>query len=99
MKLPKYFEWRKISLPVMGVFSRILKLIPFRDKTLWVFGCWMGKKYDDNAKFLFEYVSKNHPNIRCVWLTREESVACKVRELGYEAYLSSSFKGVMTSLR
>ena len=99
MKLPKYFEWRKISLPVMGVFFRILKLIPFRDKTLWVFGCWMGKKYDDNAKFLFEYVSKNHPNIRCVWLTREESVACKVRELGYEAYLSSSFKGVMTSLR
>ncbi|WP_163436658.1 CDP-glycerol glycerophosphotransferase family protein [Fibrobacter succinogenes] len=99
MKLPKFLEWRKFSLPMMGVLFRILKLITFRDRNLWAFGCWIGKKYDDNAKFLFEYVNKNHSNIRCVWLTRNKNVVAQVRQLGYEAYLSSSFKGVMMSLR
>lgn len=97
--LSKLLEWRKISLPVMGVLFRVLKLVPFRDRNLWVFGCWMGKKYDDNAKFLFEYVNKNHSNVRCVWLTRNKNVVALVRQLGYEAYLSSSLKGVMVSLR
>ncbi len=83
----------------MGVLFRVLKLVPFRKKNTWVFGCWMGKKYDDNAKFLFEYVNKNHPNIRCVWLSRNKNVVAQVRQLGYEAYLSSSLKGVMVSLR
>ena len=83
----------------MGVLFRVLKLVPFRDRNLWVFGCWMGKKYDDNAKFLFEYVNKNHSNVRCVWLTRNKNVVALVRQLGYEAYLSSSLKGVMVSLR
>ena len=95
----KIFEWRKFSLPMMGVLFRVLKLITFRDRNLWTFGCWIGKKYDDNAKFLFEYVNKNHPNIHCVWLTRNKNVVTQVRQLGYEAYLSSSFKGVMMSLR
>ena len=72
MKLSKFLEWRKVSLPMMGVLFRVLKLVPFRKKNTWVFGCWIGKKYDDNAKFLFEYVNKNHSNIRCVWLTRNK---------------------------
>ena len=97
--LSKLLEWRKISLPMMGILFRVLKLVPFRSKNLWAFGCWMGKKYDDNAKFLFEYVNKNHSNVRCVWLTRNKNVVAQVRQLGYEAYLSSSLKGVMVSLR
>ena len=97
--LSKLLEWRKFSLPVMGILFRVLKLVPFRDRNLWVFGCWMGGKYDDNAKFLFEHVNKNHRNIRCVWLTRNKNVVDQVRQLGYEAYLSSSLKGVKVSLR
>lgn len=97
--LSKLLEWRKISLPMMGILFRVQKLVPFRSKNLWAFGCWMGKKYDDNAKFLFEYVNKNHPKVRCIWLTRNKNVVAQVRQLGYEAYLSSSLKGVMVSLR
>lgn len=97
--LSKLLEWRKFSLPVMGILFRVLKLVPFRDRNLWVFGCWMGGKYDDNAKFLFEHVNKNHRNIRCVWLTRNKNVVDQVRQLGYETYLSSSLKGVKVSLR
>ena len=97
--LKKVLEWRKISLPLAALVFHVLKVLSIRDRKLWVFGCWKGMKYDDNSKFLFEYVNKHYPGIRCVWLTRKKSVAQKVRELGYEACVSTSLKGVWTSLR
>ncbi len=86
-------------MPLVGVVFHVLKLLPFRKKDLWVFGCWTGKKYDDNAKFLFEHVNKNHPEIRCVWLTRNPAVVKRVNALGYEAYMWNSFKGIAVALR
>ena len=94
-KLLKIFEWRKFSMPLVGILFHVLKLLPFRNKDLWVFGCWTGKKYDDNAKFLFEHVNKKHSEIRCVWLTRNPAVVKQVNALGYEAYMWNSFKGIV----
>jgi CDP-glycerol glycerophosphotransferase (TagB/SpsB family) len=73
--LNKALEWRKISLPLVALIFRVLKVLSIRNRKLWVFGCWKGMKYDDNSKFLFEYVNHHYPKIRCVWLTRENSVA------------------------
>ena len=95
----KLFEWRKFSLPFAGVLFHLLKLNPFHSKQIWLFGCWMGEKFDDNSKFLFEYVCKNCPKIRCIWITRRSSVCEQVRALGYECYFSSSFKGILYMLR
>ena len=86
-------------MPLVALIFRVLKVLSIRNRKLWVFGCWKGMKYDDNSKFLFEYVNHHYPKIRCVWLTRENSVAQKVRELGYEAYVSTSLKGVAVALR
>lgn len=97
--LSKALEWRKISLPLMGVLFRTLKLFPFRHKRIWVFGSWIGRKYDDNSKYLFEFVNAYHHNVRCVWLSRNPEVVKKVRSLGYEAYLGSSLKGLFMALR
>lgn len=97
--LSKALEWRKISLPLMGVLFRTLKLFPFRNKRIWVFGSWIGRKYDDNSKYLFEFVNAYHHNVRCVWLSRNPEVVKKVRSLGYEAYLGSSLKGLFMALR
>ena len=73
-------------------------LVP-KDKELWVFGAWFGEKYADNSKYLFEYVHKNHPEIRPVWLTRNKNVLEQIRQQGYEAYLAYSFKGYLLSMR
>lgn len=97
--LSKALEWRKISLPLMGVLFRILRLFPFRNKRIWVFGSWIGRKYDDNSKYLFEFVNAYHHNVRCVWLSRNPEVVKNVRSLGYEAYLGSSLKGLFMALR
>lgn len=97
--LKKVLEWRKISLPFVALVFHVLKIFSIRNRKLWVFGCWKGMKYDDNSKYLFEYVNGHYTTIRCVWITRNKSVVQKVRELGCEAYVSTSLKGILAALR
>ena len=61
-----------------------------RDRHLWVFGCWGGAKYADNAKYLFEYVNKNHASIRAVWITSKLDIKNMLTNAGYEVYLSDT---------
>ncbi len=61
-----------------------------RDSHLWVFGCWGGAKYADNAKYLFEYVNKNHASIRAVWITSKLDIKNMLTNAGYEVYLSDT---------
>lgn len=68
--------------------GRILK-----DNNLWIFGAWQGKMYADNSKYLFRYINENHPNIRCVWVSRSPHIISMVKKEGYEAYLINSKKG------
>ena len=48
----------------IGHFSR-------RDKNLWVFGEWFGKRCCDNSLFLANYVSEYYPDIQVVWIAEE----------------------------
>ena len=71
-----------------------------RDNKLWVFGAWMGKKYEDNSRALFEYVNEQHRDtIRAVWLANTDSIVTDVRNRGYEAYRVDSVKGVEIAKR
>lgn len=64
-----------------------------RNVNLWVFGCWGGSKYADNAKYLFEYVNKNCPAIRPVWITAKPEIKVMLSDAGYEVYLSDTNSG------
>ncbi|MDP2836341.1 MAG: CDP-glycerol glycerophosphotransferase family protein [Methanobacteriaceae archaeon] len=79
----------------MYIFSY---LIPKKDD-LWIFGAWYGEKYADNSKYLFEYVSDNHPEIRAVWLTKNKHTLNSITKKGYESHLTYSLKGLYLSLR
>lgn len=93
--LNKHTAW-----PINVVSYNLMHLKPHRDKDLWVFGAWMGQKYDDNARFLFEYVNKNHSDsIKAVWLTDNEDVVKQMRALGYQAYLNKSREGKYMQLK
>lgn len=85
-KNPKKYLW-----PLNAITFNFYRLIPNRDKKLWIFGAWEGWKYDDNSRALFEYVNEKYgKDIRCVWLTNEQKTADVVKSLGYEAYTSES---------
>lgn len=61
-----------------------------RNKHLWVFGCWDGKRYDDNAKSFFEYIAANHLNITPVWISRRNDIVDDLKEKGYRAVLAGT---------
>ena len=82
-----------------AILFYLLKLNIFRDKNLWVYGCWEGNRYDDNSKYLFEHIIKTHPEIRSVWLSPNPQIVNLVRQKGYEAYCSNSLKGIRLQLR
>ena len=47
-------------------------------------------KYSDNSKYLFEYVCKEHPEIRAVWITVNKSVYEELISGGKEVYLANT---------
>jgi len=70
-----------------------------KNKKLWIFGAWGGEKYCDSTKYLFEYINKNCPEIRAIWLTVDNQVLRLIKKKGYESYLSYSLKGYLLSMQ
>ena len=56
-----------------------------RNRNLWIFSSWLGQKYNDSSRIFFEYMHKNHLEIRCVWLSKNRRILKMLRENGYEA--------------
>lgn len=64
-----------------------------KNKKIWVFGAIRGEKYMDNAKYLFEYVSK-HSDIEAIWLSNNTELIKILKDKGYKAYKMYSQKGL-----
>jgi CDP-glycerol glycerophosphotransferase (TagB/SpsB family) len=73
-------------------------LVP-RDRGLWVFGSWHGRRFADNAKWLFAHVARGEPEVRAVWISRDPAIVAELRSLGYEAHPALSPRGIWTCLR
>ena len=66
---------RKLNLIGAAMIFHACKLLYKRDSKLWVFGALSGKKYDDNTKYLFEYINEKHSDdLRAVWLAGDDKV-------------------------
>lgn len=70
-----------------------------RDNRLILFGAWFGKKYDDNPKYLFEYILQNHKEIKAYWLTSDRTVFKQLNDAGLPVVLSSTIKARYLALR
>lgn len=65
-----------------------------------MFGAREGTKFDDNSRYMFEYMVREHrEKCRCVWMTNEISVLKLLKSKGYEVELNSSVKGKWLQLR
>lgn len=45
----------------------------FKDKNIWLIGGHAGDIYNDNSKFLYEYMIKNHKEIETYWVINKDS--------------------------
>ena len=90
-------DWKspkKVSWIVNALLFNLCRLIPGRDKNLWVFGGREGNQYDDNSRYLFEYVNTYYSDkIHAVWLTKKEETVELIRKKGFEAYIFNSSEG------
>ncbi len=92
MKIFKYILYT-LFIP----FWWIQKMIP-RNKNIWVFGAWYGEKYADNSKVIFEYIIKNNPEIKVIWLTKNNNVFQKLKTKKNNVQFVHSLKGIWYSL-
>jgi CDP-glycerol glycerophosphotransferase (TagB/SpsB family) len=84
--------------------NRLIKIILYlisylvpRNGSIWIFGSSAGLRYNDNSRHLFEYVCKNLPAIRAIWLTRIPQLMIDLRRAGYESYLANTWKAYWLS--
>jgi len=93
------FYYKNIIHNLIYLISRFLYLFIKPSKKIWVFGSWFGQKYSDNSRYLFEYVNKFHPEIKSIWLCKNNEIVNLIRSKGYKAYYAFSFLGYFYSFK
>ena len=88
--------WSQLFLlPIYG-----LSFLMPRDRKIWVFGSTFGRRFAENPRYLYLYVSQNHKDmVRPIWITHVKKIAEFLQENGYEAYYYHSMKGIWYSSR
>ncbi|NOX89438.1 MAG: hypothetical protein GXO77_10460 [Calditrichaeota bacterium] len=74
--------------------SRFLK----RDANIWVFGP-LNHSFLDNSKYLFLYMTKEHPEIKCVFITDNRESWSELRRKNLTCYYKWSFKAFYYGLK
>lgn len=80
------------------LFYWIFALIP-KKKNLWVFSGFAKSSYMDNTQYFYEYIIKNHPEIKAVWLTKNNQVFTQLNKENKLCYKMNSFKGLWVMVR
>ncbi len=73
-------------------FRFFLKSLPIRNN-LWVYGSRFGEKFDDNSKYFFLYMQKNHPEIKSIWMTRNKRIYKYLKSKKLPVALEASWRG------
>lgn len=86
-----------VDLLLTPVF--VLSYLFPRSDRIAVFGYSNGSSFTDNSKYQYIHSIRNEPDVRPVWLTRNESVVMELRSNGHEVHRFRSWRGVYLTLR
>ncbi len=81
----KRFKWL-----IFNTATIIINIFIKRDKRIWLFGAWMGNKFADNSRFLFQYIHENLEQSHIhevVWVTRNKAVYDELSHMGYKVFM------------
>ncbi len=96
------------ALERIGYWSQLLLLPVYwfsfcfpRSKKIWLFGSTFGRRFADNPRYLYLYVSqhKEELGLRPIWISHNKEIVKLLNENGYEAYEYHSLKGIWYALR
>lgn len=80
------------------LFLLYLSMLSIRSKKIYVFGCWQGKKFSDNSKYLYLQAVKDK-SIKAVWITKSQEIYAYIKSKGYPVFMHNSIKGIYYQLR
>lgn len=85
----------KIKWIVINIFVIIVNVFIPRDKSVILVGAWMGTKFADNSRYIYQYLFENKQKYdikKVVWVTRNAKLNQQLNEIGYESYLIGTTK-------
>lgn len=92
----------KFILVISSIFVKLFTFIVPRDEGVWIFGSWFGKRYSDNPRYLFEFLSQNKKRFgikKLIWVTNSNNVYSLLEERDIDVYKINSFIGSYYHLR
>ncbi|MGN8218723.1 CDP-glycerol glycerophosphotransferase family protein [Halococcus morrhuae DSM 1307] len=87
-----------VTFLLLGVLF-ICSLVWPRNERLWMFGARGGEAFLDNSKHLYLHALESCPNVRPVWLAKDDELVAELQSHGYEAYHAYSTRGIFLNLR
>lgn len=78
------------------IVDKVVSIIP-KNKRIWIFGAWLGNKYSDNSKYLYEYV-KEKEEIKAYWITKNKELYNKLYKFDKNVLYYKSFKAIYIRL-
>ena len=81
---------RKLKNLSYNLYMIGYNLIHKRKNDVILIGGWMGLKFADNSRYLYQFLYENKDKYnlsKVIWVTRNEELNDKLNSLGYESYL------------
>ena len=66
-----------------------------RDRSVVLMGAWMGTKFADNSRYLYQYLFENRKKLglkEVIWVTRDKQVNKSLNDMGYHSCLIGTKK-------
>ena len=70
-----------------------------KKKNLILCGAMAGNYYGDNSRYVYEYLNKHHPEISCIWITRNKSVVKALQAKGSPVCYMYSLRSIILLFR
>lgn len=80
----------RLFAPLINLLVDILNIFVRRDKEVILFGSWMGIRFADNSRYLFQYLNdhkKEYKIKKLVWATRDREVYSLLKKEKYDVYM------------
>lgn len=91
--------FKKLIVELAGIPLYHLSKTVKKDENIWVLGEWHGQRYSDNSRYLYTYISKKHPEITAVWLTKNKTIFDGLQSKSDKVFLANSFWGYYYALK
>lgn len=90
---------KEMLLIIIGNFFYLISIFIRKRPDLWVFGGLLGQGYNDNSKYLFEYINNEKKDVEAIYITQSSNVVDRLRKKGLTAYKGFSLKGIWAMMR